>query len=124
MDNRVIDIQSEGREAFELSMRLHFDNAAGGKATHWVEHDGDLVLLWNKEKDANEVPFAPMNVEEATDFAWRWLETRTKKQLKEYLDHDGSNGRGFHAKCGPWGKDTEYQYGFVRISAIWAWYGK
>ena len=93
MDNRHITIQSEGKEAFELSMKLLFDNAPGGKATHYSEHPTyGFVLFWETENDVLsgsedlskdkahrttapiiKLPFA-MNCKASTEMVWEWLD--------------------------------------------------
>lgn len=48
MDNREISIKSKGRSAFDLAFQLMFDNAAGGKATHYQEVHGKGFHVYNE----------------------------------------------------------------------------
>jgi len=48
MDNGVIDIRSEGREAFDLSFQLFFKRRS--KATHYFDHpEKGLIFLWHED---------------------------------------------------------------------------
>lgn len=127
MDNREIDIKSEGKEAFAKAVELLFDGAPSGKATHWLEHDDTLVLFWHDEENpacsCTKLPYA-LNAKTAIDFCWNWLQQKDEDQYKEYLDHDGSNGKGFRVFNESWGKVFGHHYSFMGVQAIWAWYGK
>ena len=50
MDNRHISIQTEGKEALELAMKLLWDNAPDNKATHYCDHPTyGFVLFWYED---------------------------------------------------------------------------
>jgi len=133
MDNRHISVQSEGRKAFDLAFQLLFDNAPGAKATHYFEHsEKGFVLLWSADSfhtattssvPANILPYA-MDWKAAADLAWGWLSERKKEDYREYLDHDGSNGKGFKAYNEDWGHVAGSHYGILAVLPVWAWYGK
>jgi hypothetical protein len=129
MDNRHISVQSEGREAFDLAFQLLFDNAPGGKASHYFEHpEKGLVFLWHEEAyglfaKASKLPYA-MRWKEAADLAWGWLSNQPNEKYTEKLDHDGSNGKGFLVYNEYWGHIGESHYAFLGVKPVWAWYGK
>jgi hypothetical protein len=126
MDNRHISVQSQGREAFNLAFQLLFDNAAGKKATHYFEDpDKGLVLLWFEDKSRNSIPLlTPLSWKEAADLAWSWLSNQPTEKYREYLDHDGSNGKGFRVYNEDWGHVAGSHYGILAVLPVWAWYGK
>lgn len=139
MDNRIISIQSEGREAFNLAIQLMFDNAPGGKATHCFEHpDKGLIFLWNEEtfnlqaegalppskcEKAYKLPFG-MGWKAAADLAWGWLQERKDDDYRDWCDHDGSDGHGFKVYNEDWGHIAGSSYAIFAVLPIWAWYGK
>lgn len=132
MDNRIISVQSKGREAFDLAFQLLFDNASGGKASHYIEvPDKGLLLLWSEDHfnvngvktSAIKLPF-PMRWKEAADMAWGWLINQPEEKYDQYLDHDGSNGKGFLVYNESWGHVAGSHYGILGLKPIWAWYGK
>lgn len=126
MDNRLISIQSEGRKAFDLAFQLFFDNAAGGKASHYLEDkDAGLILFWHNDEyiKPNKLPY-DMDWKAAADLAWGWLQSQPEDNYREYLDHDGSNGHGFKIYNENWGHVKGSSYAFMAILPVWAWYGK
>lgn len=132
MDNRIISVQSEGREAFDLAFQLLFDNAPGGKASHYIEvPEKGLLLLWHEDNFnvngnktlAVKLPF-PMKWKESADMAWGWLTDQPKEKYEQYLDHDGSNGKGFLVYNEYWGHVAGSHYGILGLKPVWAWYGK
>jgi hypothetical protein len=126
MDNRHISIQSEGRKAFDLAFQLMFDNAAGGKATHYFEDkEKGLVLLWAEDTSKKSIPLlTKLAWKEAADLAWTWLENQPKEQYRDYLDHDGSNNKGFKVYNESWGHVSGSFYAILAVLPVWAWYGK
>jgi len=132
MDNRIIDIRSEGRKAFDLAFQLMWDNAPGAKASHYLEHpEKGLIFLWNEDtfsiKDkkvtANKLPYA-MDWKSAADLAWGWLGEQPDEKYQEYCDHDGSNGHGFRVYNEAWTHVAGSFYGILAVLPLWAWYGK
>jgi hypothetical protein len=127
MDNRHISIQSEGRAAFDLAFQLLFDNAPGKKASHYLEYpEKGFILLWHEDctlKSASKLPY-PMGWKEAADLAWGWLQNQPNEKYEQYLDHDGSNGKGFLVYNEYWGHVAGSCYAFLGVKPVWAWYGK
>lgn len=126
MDNRHISVQSEGRTAFDLAFQLLFNNARGLKATHYFENASHgLVLLWHNDEARKAVPLlTPLSWKEAADLAWTWLTNQLTENYKEYLDHDGSDGKGFRVYNEAWGHVAGSHYGILAVVPVWAWYGK
>ncbi len=126
MDNRHISVQSQGRKAFELAFQLLFDNAPGGKATHYFEDDKKgLVLLWHEDSNKNSIKLpSPLSWKGAADLAWEWLANQPEDKYQQYLDHDGSNGEGFKVYNEDWGHVAGSSYAILGVIPIWAWYGK
>lgn len=141
MDNREISIKSEGHEALVLALKLIFDNAAGGKAVAFrifpakgdpsseYRRDRDnyqpptLVLYWHDEDGASPL-LARMGPEEIANLVQAWLDDQPETMWGDYLDHDGSMGRGFRVFNEDWGHVFNSSYAICGIQPIWAWYGK
>lgn len=120
MDNRLISVQSEGREAFDLAFQLLFEDE---KATHYLEHpEKGLIFLWHPEKDSIKLPYA-MYWRAAADLAWGWLQERGDEEYREFCDHDGSDGHGFRVYNESWNSVVS-SYGILAVLPVWAWYGK
>lgn len=131
MDNRVISIKSHGRKDFDLSFELMFESATR-RATHYYDHIvKGFVLLWHEDnlmdrgstKPALALPFK-MAWKECSDMAWGWLQEQPKERYTDYIDHDGSDGKGFHIYNEDWGHVAGSHYGILAVQPIWAWYGK
>ena len=152
MDNHVVDIRSKGREAFDHAFAIFMGSQMGGhlKATHTsiippgtkIPEDNfraqnsqvcDLkaptfCLFWSEPKDwhiapVKELPYE-MKVNRIADLVWDWLEDVPKEQHGEYLDHDGSMGRGFRMWNESWTHVGGSPYGICAVRPIFAWYGK
>lgn len=126
MDNRHISIQSEGRVAFDLAFQLLFDNAPGRKATHYLEHpEKGFLMFWSEDVafKGSKLPY-PMAWKEASDLAWGWLQNQPIEKYQEYLDHDGSNGKGFLVYNEDWEHVAGSRYALLGVKPVWAWYGK
>lgn len=124
MNNRKIFIQSEGKKAFDLAFQLIFDNAPGGKATHYLDHpEKGFILLWHEDIGALKLPF-PMGWEDSANMAWGWLQNQPDKAYKDFCDHDGDNEKGFRVYNEDWGHVANSHYAFAAVLPIWAWYGK
>ena len=124
MNNRLISVQSEGRASFDLAFQLLFANAPGSRITHWIDDPKKgLILLWSHEGEAQKLP-VPLDWKKAADLAWAWLENKKDDEYQEYLDHDGSNGKGFRVYNEDWGHVGGYHYGVLGVIPVWAWYGK
>jgi hypothetical protein len=126
MDNRHISVQSEGRSAFDLAFQLLFEGAPGHKATHYFEDpQKGLVFLWHNDEAKKAIPLlTPLEWKGAADLAWTWLSNQPKEKYQEYLDHDGSNGKGFRVYNESWGHVAGSHYAICGVIPIWAWYGK
>ncbi len=119
MDNRVIDIQSEGYGDFQLAMKLAF----GGRKTTigYRIYQNGICLYWSESEKMISLPYQ-MNLDQATEFCWGWL-LANKPTAKE-PDHDGDNGKGFKVYNEAWGHVFSEWQAFVAIEPIWAMYGK
>lgn len=141
MDNRSVDITSEGNADLSAALRLIWPNAAGGKAvgytmvnlkeevtyygepcTHhfnrFVESVGGtptLILYWHEHSGGTPLPYA-MGELSTLPFIQGWL---NDVDYGRQPDHDGSNGKGWRVFHIP-----DYSYSFVAIQPVWAWYGK
>ena len=131
MDNKHIDISSEGRKAFDLAIEVAFAGKTHDqKATGWrVDPEQGLILYWltpeylKKLPQAIPLPFE-MTATQAADFAWNWLTVQTEVERKQHCDHDGSDGHGFRVHATRWGHVEGEEGTICAIQPIWAWYGK
>ncbi len=146
MDNRTIDVVSEGNEDLALALRIIWASAPGGKATHYKvlklkekvtyfnkpttshytnleESKGGvptLVLLWHEEHGSQAFPFG-IDVHLATDFVKGWL---AQVDYGREPDHDGDNGKGWRVFTESWGHVAGHIYTVVAVQPAWAMYGK
>jgi hypothetical protein len=146
MDNRKFDIVSEGDEALAMAVKIAWDNAPGGKASHYkivnlkediryygnptshhyqdLKEDMDgiptLILLWHDERNATSLPY-PLDAESATKFIKGWLE---RVERGEQPDHDGDNGHGWRVFTEQWGHVAGHHYSILAVQPEWAMYGK
>jgi len=149
MDNRTIDIISEGDDGLALALQLIWPNAPGGKATHYkmvnliekteyyaregkvVYHSTSttedpkgtptLILLWYDEHDARELPYA-LDLAGGVAFVRGWL--AHKADYGPEPDHDGHNKRGWRIFTENWGHVAGHVYAIVGVQPAWAMYGK
>lgn len=119
MDNRQLMIKAEGKDCFDLAMRLAFNTYK--KAKGYVVIDNTLVFYWADYEKAIKLPFE-MKVEDAINFAWAWLEN-TPCSTNE-PDHDGDNGKGYMVFNESWGHVFNAYEAIIGITPIWAMYGK
>ena len=146
MDNRTIDVTSEGGEHLAMAIRIAFANAPGGKATHYrivklkdkisyygeptsrhyenlvedPEGDPTLILLWHEGRNAIALPY-PLEVDEAIAFVSGWLKNVDRGHQP---DHDGDNGHGWRVFTEAWGHVAGEHYAIVGVQPAWAMYGK
>lgn len=146
MDNRTIDIVSEGNKSLEMALNIIWTNCPGGKATHYkivklketisyygkptdshyskLEEDQEgeetLILLWHEEKGAAVLPY-PLELEDAISFVKGWLKNTN---YHDEPDHDGSNGKGWRIFTEQWGHVAGHSYAIVGVQPRWAMYGK
>lgn len=122
MDNFTVSIESEGRAHFERALSFFFDHVPGSKVLGYrVSEKKGLILYWSRPKGIfAEFPYE-MNLGDAVNFAWGWIE---KVAYPPQPDHDGDNGKGFVIYNEDWGHvDGEWE-AFVAIAPVWAMYGK
>lgn len=146
MDNRTIDVVSEGNKDLEMALSIIWNNCPGGKATHYKmmklkeeyqyygtptnnhyknlnedpEGTDTMILLWHEEKGALELPYA-LELEDAIHFVKGWLKKIT---YGAEPDHDGDNGKGWRVFTEQWGHVANHSYAIVGIQPKWAYYGK
>lgn len=150
MDNRKLDIVSEGESGIALAMQLIWPNAVGGKAVHYhiakyttkikyyqnndkitTHHFEDLVedekngtptliMLWGNETGTEKLPF-PLNLDGTIQFVKGWLKD---VEYGHQPDHDGSNGRGWRLFTENWGHVAGFRCAIVAAQPVWAMYGK
>jgi hypothetical protein len=146
MDNRTLDIVSEGSEALAMALKLAWPSAPGGKATHYkmltlvekVEYYGQpathhvktlkedpkgvptLILFWSAERDSTPLPY-PMPLDQAITFVQGWLK---QTDYGEEPDHDGNNHKGWRVFTESWGLVMGHHYTIVAVQPEWAMYGK
>ena len=65
-----------------------------------------------------------MSLQYAIDFIWEWLEKIPMGQWKNWIDHDGDMGRGFHVFNENWGHVANNPYAFLAAQPMYAWIGK
>lgn len=125
MDNRVISIRSEGREAFDMAVRLLFDNAPSGKASSFYKNkEKGLVIRWGTVQPDATALVCSMGWKEVADMAWTWMLSVPDEERGDRCDHDGSDGKGFHVYCEDWGHVGGDHFAFMAVRPIWAWCGK
>lgn len=141
MDNRRVDVTSEGASALASAIGLAWAGAPGGKASHYkvtnvkavteywgspttrhsVKHVEDaggtptLVFLWHAERDAVPLPY-PMDMESAINMASGWLREVPRGRQP---DHDGDNGLGWRVFTEAWGHVLGLSYAIVGIQPAW-----
>ena len=147
MDNRSIDVISQWSEGIALALRLIWDNAPGGKATHFriarlsekAQYRGDptshhftqwsvdeqygtptFILCWSADHDTLPLPY-PMALDEATALITGWL---SNAEYGSEPDHDGDNDKGWRMFTDCWGHVAGMHYAIIGVQPVWAMYGK
>lgn len=139
MDNRTIDVTSEGEEGIQHALAIIWSNAIGGKATHYIieryskkalystvrfEPDpkgiDTLILLHGAEHNSKTLPF-PLDMEQSAKFISDWLKTL---DYRDEPDHDGSNGPGWRLFTEAWGHVFCMHRAIIAAQPAWAMYGK
>lgn len=127
MDNRLIVVQSEGRKAFDLAFELFFTSIYDSlkvKVTHYIDDPEKGLIFYENIAPGHAVKLpVPLGPKQAADLAWTWLESKTDKEYFDYLDHDGSNGKGFKVYNEDWNRVGGFG-GLLAVQPVWAWYGK
>lgn len=105
------------------ALEIGFSFAAGGKATHYAEYDGKLVLAWHESAGTSQKEhtfnrfLVPLTHETAYDVILQWLKDNPCTNSKDpYADGDKKT---FHIYTGPWGLIDHNQYTFLAIEPIW-----
>lgn len=120
MDNRTIDITSEGKDAFHMALSL-FD-PPGKKVVGYKATAKRLTFFWMESSSAGYTKLLyPLTIPQAADFALGWLAT---VDYGREPDHDGSNGKGWRLFNDTWGRIDGDSYAFAAIEPAWAMYGK
>lgn len=150
MDNRIINIQSEGQSSFNMAMNLLIEGSPGKRMEAFAvlpsleercthnpsrtnvqgKSSNTLVLFWSRPSNSVWTPFVQnlrLKLRGIQEYAWEWLVAQDEKR-EEYLGDnvfDGSLGKeGFKAFCEEWGHVGEERRAFAAIRPMWAWYGK
>lgn len=106
--------------ACNLEDAMRISSSKYKTATHWKEKDNTLIFAWT---DGNVlIPFpTPIDYEEATVIARRWLEE--KAEYGRQSDHDGDNGKSNRVYCDDWGH-VDNDYKCFAVEPVWEMYGK
>jgi hypothetical protein len=137
MDNRQFNINGQGKEMLQRTIRLAFEQE-GQRTTakaYVIDPDKGLVLLWHPVKETMPFP-AHFNADAATEFIWAWLQSEPKMEHTDWdadLDHDGHNSMGWRVYCEDWGhvqlgprhstKEASH-YAIVAVKPAYLWHGK
>lgn len=152
MDNRQVEVVSEGKAALALAVQLIWPNAPGGKASHYREvklkpkttYYGDP-----RNPDAGTTHHSTSLAEDpkgCPTLILLWHGERGSQPLPYPLgfeqavefvhgwlgatdygsepDHDGSNGRGWRIFCDHWGHVAGHSSAVLGCQPAWAMYGK
>lgn len=151
MDNRTIDVVSEGEDSLALALKLIWPSAPGGKATHYliknygfetkyyqdtagkvthhfdtmIEDDGKRgvsTLILLWHEEGAAVPLPfPLDLTGVTQFVQNWLKV---VDYGPQPDIDGSSDHGWRVFTERWGHVAGFHYAIVAIQPEWALYGK
>ena len=87
------------------------------------------MLFWSNPTEwgfgeVNKLPYE-MKRTRVADLVWDWLEERSEEEHAEWIDMDGSLGKGaFRIWNEEWTFVGGSPYGLCAIRPIFAWYGK
>jgi hypothetical protein len=121
VDNFTIDLTCEGRDEFQVAMKLAWRKY--NKATHYlIDQKAGMVLFWlYPQNGAQPLPYA-MNADAAIPFVWNWLESADRGPQP---GHDGHNGKGWRLHATDWGHVEGFGWSSMfAVQPIWAMYGK
>lgn len=134
MNNRHIDVTSTGRDHLRAALSIAIDNAAGGKAKHYVDMPPEdkrprtLVFLWHEAKVqlVESVPLpVPLDLDGLVFMAEAWLAELPVNQRPGRVDMDGDcEPEAFRVFNEGWGHVFGSPYAFVGVQGMHAWYGK
>lgn len=118
MDNKKLEIWIDSKSDFDLAMKI----AIGSRKTiGYLVDNNRLALCWAECEGMVSVPYA-MNVQQATDFVWGWVQNTLPNYKKP--DHDGETEKGVRVFTEDWGHVFSKWEAFVGVEPIWAVYGK
>jgi hypothetical protein len=149
MNNRVIDIISDGEKALTLALELIWPNAKSGQVTHYklvhlaektdyyltesdigkphvtklVEDPSGkitLILFEREERGSIVLPY-PHDFKQTVNFVTGWL------RIADYgpqPDHDGVNQKGWRVFNQQWGLIAGHNFAILAVQPKWAMYGK
>lgn len=145
--NGQVIVVSEGREDFNLALKLAFDGktAVGYRIDLKPKFREDaknvsaelpptplfeirhprMILYWTEPSETINKGYVPlpyrMSAEEVSHLAYGWL---LRQDYGEEPDHDGSNGRGFAVYNESWEQVAHEWQAMCAVSPQWAWYPK
>ena len=142
MDNKLLNLNGRTKKQFKIAMSFAFTNEYDEalKAKSWsVSEENGLVIYYILNKD-KQTPFpAPITAETAIEFAWEWLNSENRPDVKrspwcDDLDHDGSNANGWQIYLGEYDKDQNHcpswgnvggeSFAICAIKPAYCWHGK
>lgn len=147
MDNRIIDVTSQGQEALALAVQLAWMDGFGDKVSHYKEinlvktvvyvgssptnyhytdlspaADGVPTLILARSYDAGMLPLPyPMSMNEAIPFVYGWLKNANPGPQP---DHDGHNEEGWRLFNTNLSGGAECRNALFAVQPVWAMYGK
>ena len=130
MDNRVFNVNGEGREMLLRTLELVFEQKRIGCAG-WVQTERGLVLLWHVDPAKGETPFPSKRLaaHEVLPLVLSWLDSDEAKSLvlsdwDADVDHDGSNSRGWRVYVEDWGHVGGNSHSICCVTPAFMWHGK
>lgn len=129
MDNRIFNINGEGKEMLERALELVFEQSGSQTCKGWkfsIEHG--LILCWWASQEI--IPFpGNLTAKQCVEFAWSWLLGDQAKTVKltgwdADADHDGHNSEGWRVYCEDWGNVADCSSGICAIKPVYLWHGK
>ena len=151
MDNRKIDVTSEGLSGIKSALEIMWPSVCGGKVKeytskkfitkikyfcrdkdggHYTHHYTELVedkdgidtLILLWSKERESIQLPfPLGLTQTVDFIVGWLDNLN---YGGQPDHDGDNGKGWRIFTESWGHVAGYSYTVVGVQPAWAMYGK
>ncbi len=132
-DNRVFNINGQGKEMLSLVMQLAFHQAGRREALGWMDNrEKGLIFYGHQPSNPGQwerLP-VPFDCAACTELAWAYLSSELAWkaiQLEGWdrnLEHDGSNDRGWRVYCEDWGKVGESDDAIIAVTPAYLWYGK
>lgn len=135
MDNRVFNVNGDGKEMLEATLMLAFQQAGHkSKAVSWRVTKKGLILRWfrvNPESDGGGNFLTPLKPKAAADLVWEWLQSEEGNpehfEMTDWdadEDHDGSNSLGWRVYVDGWGHVSDDFYTICAIKPAYLWHGK